>query len=141
MSGVFAGFSISSIKMKDFETGEILWKHDNWDLNSLVEAHIPKSILDCKAVSREINFCSVHEISSLSLLQKVKLQGQVIEEWGFEFGFVIPNSNNTWEQVIYAAKPEEMLPAEILSGNITIETIFYQSQEPIHTSSVRVFYD
>ncbi|OMJ89785.1 hypothetical protein SteCoe_7957 [Stentor coeruleus] len=141
MSGVFAGFSISSIKMKDFETGEVLWKHDNWDLNSLVEAHIPKSILDCKAVSREIHFCSVNEISSLSLLQKVKLQGKVIEEWSFEFGFVIPNSNNTWEQVIYAAKPEEMLPAEILSGNITIETIFYQSQEPIHTSSVRVFYD
>lgn len=141
MSGVFAGFSISLIKMKDFETGEVLWKHDNWDFNSTVEAHIPKSILKCKAVSREISFSSVSEISSLSLLQKVKLQGQVIEEWSFEFGFVIPNSNNTWEQVIYAAKPEEMLPPEILSGNITIETIFYQNQEPIHTSSVRVFYD
>lgn len=141
MSEVFSGFSISSIKMKDCETGEVLWKHDNWDLSSIVEAHIPKSILKCKAVSREINFSSIHEINSLSLVQKVKFNGNVIEEWSFEFGFVIPNSNNTWEQIIYAAKPEEMLPAEILSGNITIETIFYQNQESIHTSSVRIFYD
>ena len=141
MSEVFSGFSISSIKMKDYETGEVLWKHDNWDLNSIVEAHIPKSILECKAVSREIHFSSISQITSLSLLQKVKLNGIVIEEWSFEFGFVIPNSDNSWEQVIYAAKPEEMLPAEILSGNITIETIFFQNQEIIHSSSVRVFYD
>ena len=141
MSEVFSGFSISSIKMKDYETGEVLWKHDNWDLNSIVEAHIPKSILECKAVSREIHFSSMNQIASLSLLQKVNLNGIVIEEWSFEFGFVIPNSENSWEQVIYAAKPEEMLPAEILSGNITIETIFFQDQEVIHNSSVRVFYD
>lgn len=141
MSEIFSGFSISSIKMKDFGTGEVLWKHDNWDFNSLVEAHVPKSILDCKAVSREIYFSSVSEISKLSLLQKVKLNEHVIEEWSFEFGFVIPNSANSWEQVIYAAKPEEMLPAEELSGNITIETIFFQDSEIIHSSSVRVFYD
>jgi retinal rod rhodopsin-sensitive cGMP 3',5'-cyclic phosphodiesterase subunit delta len=141
MSEPFSGFSISLIKMKDFETGEILWKHENWDLDATVEAHIPKSILKCKAVSREIHFSSVNEIRQLSLLQKVKLNGYVIEEWSFEFGFVIPNSSNAWEQVIYAAKPEEMMPADVLSGNIVIETIFYQAQEPIHTSSVRVFYD
>ena len=141
MSEVFSGFSINSIKMKDFETGEVLWKHDNWDLNSIVEAHIPKAILRCKAVSREIHFSSEHAIQQLSLLQKVKLNGYPIEEWSFDFGFVIPNSTNAWEQVIYAANPEEMLSAEILSGNIVIETIFYQDQEPIHTSSVRVFYD
>ena len=141
MSDIFSGFSISSIKMKDFETGTVIWKHDTWDFNSIVEAHIPKSILQCKAVSREINFSSVCEIPSLSLVQKVKLNGHTIEEWSFEFGFVIPNSSNTWEQVIYAADPEEMLPAEVLSGNITIETIFYQNDESIHNSSVRVFYD
>lgn len=141
MSDAFSGFSINSIRMKDSETGKVLWDHDHWDLNSVVEAHIPKSILTCKAVAREINFSSVNQINSLSLLQKVKLSGQVIEEWSFDFGFVIPNSSNSWEQVIYAAKPEEMLPAEMLSGNIVIETIFYQGQEPIHTSTVRLFYD
>lgn len=127
--------------MKDYETGEVLWKHDNWDFNSIVEAHIPKSILKCKAVSREINFSSVHEINSLSLVQKVKFNNNIIEEWSFEFGFVIPNSTNAWEQIIYAAEPEEMLPPEMLSGNITIETVFYQNEESIHTSSVRIYYD
>lgn len=127
--------------MKDYETGEVIWKHEEFDLDSLVEAHIPKSILNCKAVSREINFSSVNEISSLSLLQKVKLNGIVIEEWKFDFGFVIPNSHNTWEQVIYAANPDEMYSADALSGNIIIETTFFQTQDPIHTSSVRIFYD
>jgi retinal rod rhodopsin-sensitive cGMP 3',5'-cyclic phosphodiesterase subunit delta len=141
MSELFSGFSISSIKMKDYETGEVIWKHEEFDLDSLVEAHIPKSILNCKAVSREINFSSVNEISSLSLLQKVKLNGIVIEEWKFDFGFVIPNSHNTWEQVIYAANPDEMYSADALSGNIIIETTFFQTQDPIHTSSVRIFYD
>ena len=141
MSEALPEFTINSIKMKDYITGEVLWKHEDWDLNSMVEAHIPKSILNCKAVSREICFSSVSEIQQLSLLQKVKLNGYPIEEWSFEFGFVIPNSTNAWEQVIYAAKPEEMLSAEILSGNIVIETIFYQNGEPIHTSSVRIFYD
>lgn len=141
MSQAFAGFTINSIRMKDFETGEVLWKYDNWDLDSTVEARVPKSILNCRAVARLINFSSVNEINQLTLIQKVKLSEMVIEEWRFEFGFVIPNSTNTWEQVIYAAKPEEMLPAEILSGNVLIETIFLQGDDVVHTSSVRVFYD
>ena len=33
-------------------------------------------------------------------------------EWSFEFGFVIPGSTNSWQQVIEAA--DEMLPTEIL---------------------------
>jgi retinal rod rhodopsin-sensitive cGMP 3',5'-cyclic phosphodiesterase subunit delta len=141
MSDPFSGFAISSIQMRDYETKQVLWKHDTWDFSSMIEAHIPKSILKCKAVAREIVFSSTHEIQALSLVQEVKLNGQTIEEWTFEFGFVIPNSQNAWEQVIYASDPDEMIPAEILSGNIVIETTFLQGSEAIHKSSVRIYYD
>lgn len=141
MSEIFKGFNITSVKMSDYETKEVLWSHDHWDLNSTLEAHIPKRILKCNAVAREIVFSSEHKIESLSLLQEVKLQDNLIEEWRFDFGFVIPNSQNAWEQVIYASSPEEMLPAEVLSGNITIDTTFLQDSQPIHKSSVRIYYD
>ena len=30
------------------------------------------------------------------------MQDQVIEEYSFDFGFVMPNTTNSWEQVIDA---------------------------------------
>ena len=61
-------------------------------------------------------------------------------EWNFKFGFVIPGSTNTWQQTIQAAG-DAMLPAELLSGNVTIETGFYDGDTLVSKSLVRVFYD
>jgi len=138
---VAEGFSINWIKMKDAESGKVIWEHNHeWDLNSEVEAHVPKSILECRAVSREINFSSKEKIENFRLLQKVVLHGETIEEWHFDFGFVIPGSTNTWEQVIDAAAPDEMIPAEYLSGNVLIETYFFDGEELIHRTRVKLFY-
>ena len=38
----------------------------------------------------------------------------IVTEFFFVFGFVIPGSTNTWQQVIEAASPDKMLPAEAL---------------------------
>jgi len=35
-------------------------------------------------------------------------------EWFFEFGFVIPDSTNTWQSVIEAAPQGQMMPANAL---------------------------
>ena len=35
-------------------------------------------------------------------------------EWFFSFGFVIPGSTNSWQQLIEAAPEAEMMPAEVL---------------------------
>jgi len=35
-------------------------------------------------------------------------------EWFFEFGFVIPDSTNTWQSVIEAAPQGQMMPASAL---------------------------
>ena len=52
------------------------------------------------------------------------MQGQVIEEFGFDFGFVMPNTTNSWEQVI-DADVGQVMPAEVLSGNLIVDTYFY----------------
>ena len=40
---------------------------------------MPKKILKCKAVSREINFTSAESVNDLRLEQKVKFKGNTVE--------------------------------------------------------------
>ncbi|KAH8041718.1 hypothetical protein HPB51_017520 [Rhipicephalus microplus] len=50
----------------------------------------------------------------------------ILTEWFFEFGFVIPNSTNTWQSLIEAAPESQMMPANVLkqydrmSGSVPI---------------------
>uniref|UniRef100_H3G7T5 GMP phosphodiesterase delta subunit domain-containing protein n=2 Tax=Phytophthora ramorum TaxID=164328 RepID=H3G7T5_PHYRM len=103
-------------------------------------ARLPVDILKCSAVSREINFSSAEEISRFRLEQRVFLDGSCIEEWIFNFGYVIPGSTNTWQQTIESAGPENMLDPEIMSGKLTIETAFYDGQLPIAKTVYRIYY-
>jgi len=119
-----------------------LWEgHEDLSLPDVVhEARVPKTVLKCRAVSREINFSSVEPMEKFRIEQKVLFKGRCIEEWFFEFGFVIPNSTNTWQNLIEAAPESQMMPANILNGNIVIETKFYDEDFLVCTSNVRVFY-
>ena len=72
--------------------------------------------------------------------QKVLYRGRCLEEWSFEFGFVIPNSTNTWQSLIEAAPESQMMPARVLNGNVVIETKFFDDQLEVSTSKVRLYY-
>ena len=74
------------------------------------------------------------------LEQKVLYRGNCLEEWNFEFGFVIPNSTNTWQSLIEAAPEAQMMPARVLNGNVVIETKFYDDELEVSTSKVRLYY-
>ena len=76
----------------------------------------------------------------LRLEQKVLYRGRCLEEWNFEFGFVIPNSTNTWQSLIEAAPESQMMPARVLNGNVVIETKFYDDNLEVSTSTVRLYY-
>ncbi|OQR76605.1 cGMP-phosphodiesterase-like, partial [Tropilaelaps mercedesae] len=104
------------------------------------EARVPKKILKCRAVSREINFSSSQQLDKFRLEQKVMFKGRVLEEWFFEFGFVIPMSTNTWQSIIEAAPESQMMPANVLNGNLVIETEFYDGENLLSKSAVRLYY-
>uniref|UniRef100_A0A1B6KXW7 Probable cGMP 3',5'-cyclic phosphodiesterase subunit delta n=1 Tax=Graphocephala atropunctata TaxID=36148 RepID=A0A1B6KXW7_9HEMI len=136
------GFQVNWMNLRDADTGKILWQ-GNEDLSSPDVEHmarVPKKILKCRAVSREINFSSVEALERFRLEQKILFKGRVMEEWYFEFGFVIPNSTNTWQSLIEAAPESQMMPANVLNGNVIIETKFYDDTTLISTSRVRLFY-
>ena len=80
-------------------------------------------------------FCSFRGIE-----QKVLFKNRPLEEWNFEFGFVIPSSTNTLQSLIEAAPESQMMPARVLNGNVVIETKFYDDDLEVSTSKVRLFY-
>ena len=140
---ILSGFKLLSMNMRDGTTGKMIWESSNWGPDmfdkEMVE-NIPKEILQCRQVSREINFSSVQQLSKFRIEQRIFFQGQCIEQWFFSFGFVIPGSTNTWQQMIEAAPPDEMMPAEVLSGHIVIETSFFDNQMFICKNLVRLHY-
>jgi len=133
------GFKINFMKMKDGETNEVLWESHNWDFNNKDE-NLPKELLNCAVVCREINFSSKEEIKELQLIQNFYLYNELIEVTRFAFGFVIPNSTNNWEQYINSKGPEEMLPYNILSGNLNVETIFYSGDTVLIKNRIKIYY-
>ncbi len=108
--------------------------------NGIESVEVPKEILSCRAVTREMDFSSVERIRHFRLVQEVFLRGIRLEEWSFDFGKVIPESRNTWSCTIEAAPPDQMLPASLLSGNVTIETSFYDGEQLVSKSTLRVYY-
>ena len=100
------GFRINWMNMRDAATGKILWEQskgwgDMYDREIL--ARVPRRLLDCRAVSREVNFTSEFKMKDFRLEQRVLLHDRPFERWNFRFGFVMPGSTNTWQQVIEAA--------------------------------------
>lgn len=139
---ILKGFQVNWMNLRDADTGKILWQ-GNDDLSQPGEEHearVPKKILKCRAVSREINFSSVEPMEKFRLEQRVLYRGRCLEEWHFEFGFVIPNSNNTWQSLIEAAPESQMMPARVLNGNVVIETKFFDGDLEVSTSTVRLYY-
>ncbi|CEG49337.1 retinal rod rhodopsin-sensitive cgmp 3-cyclic phosphodiesterase subunit delta [Plasmopara halstedii] len=140
---VCEGLIINHMNMRCAETGRLMWQSDEWGTDVYhveQKAHLPKDILKCSAISREINFSSAEEISKFRLEQRVFLAGSCIEEWIFSFGYVIPGSTNTWQQTIESDEPENMLDPEAMNGKLTIETAFYDGQLPIAKTVYRIYY-
>ncbi|KAL0624843.1 Retinal rod rhodopsin-sensitive cGMP 3',5'-cyclic phosphodiesterase subunit delta [Plecturocebus cupreus] len=136
------GVLVNWMNLRDAETGRILWQGTE-DLSVPGvehEARVPKKILKCKAVSRELNFSSTEQMEKFRLEQKVYFKGQCLEEWFFEFGFVIPNSTNTWQSLIEAAPESQMMPASVLTGNVIIETKFFDDDLLVSTSRAGVWW-
>ncbi|XP_041973194.1 retinal rod rhodopsin-sensitive cGMP 3',5'-cyclic phosphodiesterase subunit delta [Aricia agestis] len=139
---ILNGFQLNWMNLRDADTGKILWQN-NEDMSSPDvehEARVPKRILKCRSVSREMNFSSIESMDKFRLEQKVLFKGRCLEEWFFEFGYVIPNSTNTWQSIIESAPESQMMPANVLNGNVVIETKFFDGDLLITTSRVRLFY-
>ena len=134
------GFRVNHMQMKNGENGEIMWEVKSWDLTK--ESHtenITKELLKCKIITRNINFSSKEAIEDLELVQNFYLMGELFESSKFKFGFVIPGSTNDWEQIIMA-KEDGVLPAEVLSGKLRVETYFLMKGKVLYKNKILIYY-
>jgi hypothetical protein len=93
----------NQMNMRDANTGKLLWTSRRWTPQDMFDdimegdhqpfssliltsfnlflktAQIPKSILECDAVSREINFSSREQIQSFRLEQRIFVHGTCLE--------------------------------------------------------------
>jgi retinal rod rhodopsin-sensitive cGMP 3',5'-cyclic phosphodiesterase subunit delta len=68
---ILKGFQVNWICLRDADGGTIFWQGSE-DLSYPDvehEAHVPKNILKCRAVSREFNFSSKEQIEKFRLEQ------------------------------------------------------------------------
>jgi retinal rod rhodopsin-sensitive cGMP 3',5'-cyclic phosphodiesterase subunit delta len=141
---ILDGFKLISLKLKNATTGQVAWQSRDWAddvFTAVKEAHLPAAMLAFPAVGREIVFSTTLAIRNFRIEQQVLLHGKPIEQWNYAFGFVIPNSENSWETIVEAAGEGKMLPASLLSGNLFIVTSFFAGDLIISKSVVRVFYE
>ena len=134
------GFRLNHMQMKNGENGEVMWEVKSWDLTK--ENHtenITKELLNCKRIIRNVNFSSDEKIDDLELVQNFYLMGELFETSRFKFGFVIPGSTNDWEQIMIA-KEDGVLPAEVLSGKLQVETLFLIQGKILYKNRILIYY-
>eukprot|EP00903_Cladosiphon_okamuranus_P016941 g15616.t1 len=103
---IIEGFRINWMDMRDADTSRLMWESGAWGKDMYrheLKATVPRQILGCSAVSREINFTSKQEIRCFRLEQRVFLEGACIE-----------GSTNSWQQTIESAGEDRMLAADDL---------------------------
>lgn len=140
---ILSGFQINWITLRDVDTGEILWfsNEDYSSSESIFEVRLPKKILNCSGVLREMHFSSVESWEKLKISQIITYKGFPLEELFFEYGVITRNSNNTWQSVIKATPEAKLMSWNTLSGNVIVETQFYNNETLITTSKSRIFYE
>ncbi|XP_034255244.1 retinal rod rhodopsin-sensitive cGMP 3',5'-cyclic phosphodiesterase subunit delta-like [Thrips palmi] len=139
---ILSGFQVHWAKLIDVDSEKVLW-HGSGDFSNPDiehEAKVPKEILQSRVVRREICFSSAEPINKFRLEHRLLFKGRALEEWYFEYGFVTPNSTNTWHSNIDAAPESQLMPASVLNGNVVIETKYFSEDLHLSTSSIRLFY-
>lgn len=141
---ICAGFRIEEMTMRNGDTGAVVWRAASLGADDLfarqLEAVLPASLLRAGSVMRSITFSSKEVMKDFYMVQRLFLGGQLLEEDEFSFGFVIPGSTNTLEQEV-EADGEGTLPAEVLSGNLLVQTQFFDKAVLVGSAVVRVLYD
>ena len=140
LSRMKKGFKVNHMQMRNGDTGEVMWQVNSWDLDKEFHTeNITKNLLKCKKIIRNVNFSSEEKIEDLELIQNFYLMGELFESSRFKFGFVIPGSTNDWEQIMIA-KEDGVLPAEVLSGKLQVETLFLVQGNILYKNRILIYY-
>ena len=82
-----------------------------------IKYHLGPDFLLLKTVGLTLNFgIGDKEVKKMEMVERHYFRGKVIRSYDFKFGFVIPNSNNSWEFIYDLPELTLEEQAEIVSA-------------------------
>lgn len=112
LSDNWAKFRFRGFKIRDMVSNIVLVEVpeddvENDDLSEdddpskrLIKYHLGPDFLELKTVGLTMFFSvGALPINNMEMIEKHYFRGRVIREFSFKFGFIIPNSTNSWELV------------------------------------------
>jgi len=96
---MISNIALVDVPIDDIEEEKNLREEDD-PTKRLIKYHFGPDFLRLQTVGLTMRFgIGPQPIKHLEMIERHYFRGRVIQEFGFEFGFVIPNSNNEWEFV------------------------------------------
>ncbi len=107
--------NLTLVEVPEDENAEI--SDDQDPSKRLIKYHLGPDFLYLRTVGLTMNFSiGKTAINSLEMIERHYFRGKVIRDYGFKFGFVIPNSTNSWEFVYDLPELSEAEMLEISSA-------------------------
>lgn len=136
-------FRVTKVRVLGEKGRDVLWKLEDEEIiarssHQEVEMTLPVKLFSLSYFAREFTFRSAKPISCLHLEQLIYFEDNVVESLKFKLGYVMPKSENTWQNVIEVNKQAK--DPKKLSGRVVIETKFWDQHKVIFISRVRVHY-
>ena len=92
---------VSNLTLVEVEDdGDEVKEEDDDPAKRLIKYHLGPDFLLLRTVGLTMNFSiGKQPIQNMEMIERHYFKGKVIRDYGFKFGFVIPNSTNSWELV------------------------------------------
>ena len=91
--------NITLVEVGDDEMqGEEAFTDNDDPSTRLIKYHLGPDFLHLSSVGLMMNFSiGPKEINNMEMCERHYFRGRVIRDYSFKFGFVMPNSTNSWE--------------------------------------------
>ena len=120
---------ISNLTLVDVPEDDSAEVTDDQDpTKRLIKYHLGPDFLYLRTVGLTMNFSiGKTAINSLEMIERHYFRGRVIRDYGFKFGFVIPNSTNSWEFVydLPELSEDEMLEIQSAPWEVKSDSFFF----------------
>ena len=90
---------VSNLTLVEVEDdGDDVSEVDDDPKKRLIKYHLGPDFLLLRTVGLTMNFAiGKQPIQNMEMIERHYFKGKCIRDYGFKFGFVIPNSTNSWE--------------------------------------------
>ena len=109
--------NITLVEVPDDQVENEQLSDDDDPTKRMIRYHLGPDFLNLRTVGLTMYFSiGAQPINNMEMIERHYFRGKCIREFSFKFGFVIPNSTNSWEFVYDLPELSEEMHAEIVQA-------------------------